>query len=66
MWAAVYFLHAFVAAGLFTIGAAVLWPALVNQPASVRMLPMLAGIVVGLLLAERSRRAGSLLTKRRR
>jgi hypothetical protein len=65
MWAAVYFMHAFVGVGIFMLGAAMLWSDLVNQPLGVRVAPMAVGLVLGLLLAERSRRRGTLLGRPR-
>ena len=64
-WAAVYFLHAFVGAGILMVGSLILWPGMMNRPWFVRVAPMAAGLVAGLLLAERSRRAGTLGHRRR-
>jgi hypothetical protein len=64
IWASIYLLHAFVGAGLMIIvmiPVAVSWPSFMNQPPAFRGGPIIFGAVAGLLLAERSRRRGTLL-----
>lgn len=62
-WAAVYFLHAAVGVGVLTVGAALLWPNVINEASRARYVPMAVGLGLGLAMAEYSRRTGTLLAR---
>jgi hypothetical protein len=64
MWSTAYLGHALAGLGLAVL-LSLLWPGLINQPLAVRLAPMALGVVLGLMLAERSRRAGTLLGRRK-
>lgn len=66
MWVCVYLLHVVIGAVLPGIVAALVWPSVLDQPLYMRVVPLLCGALAGLLLAERSRRAGTLLSRPRR
>jgi uncharacterized membrane protein YqjE len=62
MWGALYLIHMFVGVGLLTLATVLVWPSFgINQPVHVRVAPMICGAMAGLLLAEHSRRSGTLL-----
>ena len=60
-WTGVYVVHAFAGFGILTVGAGLLWPDIINQPIGVRFAPEVSGVILGLGLAEWSRRTGTLL-----
>ncbi|MDO8835630.1 MAG: hypothetical protein Q7V01_08535 [Vicinamibacterales bacterium] len=66
MWGAQYVLHGLVGLGAFTVLAAVIWPGILDQPRVIRMLPAVAGLTVGVWLAERSRRNKTILSHKTR
>jgi ABC-type proline/glycine betaine transport system permease subunit len=61
MRAAVYLLHAVVGLGIGTVVGGLVWTDIVNQPTVVRAAPGALGVMLGLALAEWSRRKGTLL-----
>lgn len=63
MWTTTYVLHAFVGAAIL-IPVVLLFPDFTVLSIPVRVAPLAAGGVMGLLMAERARRRGSLLTRR--
>ena len=65
-WVCVYLCHIVIGAVLPGIVAALVWPSILDQPLYVRVVPLLCGALAGLALAERSRRAGTLLSRPRR
>ena len=63
-----YLLHAFVGAGIafiLTIPMFVEWPGALDQPPAIKTAPLVLGAVGGLLLADRSRRRGTLIRNSR-
>ena len=48
------------------VGAGIIWPGIINEPLAIRAAPLAVGAAAGLLLAEWSRRRGTLLGHRRR
>lgn len=64
MWPVIYLLYIAVGCGSLMVGAGLLWPGIINQGAAVRWAPMVLGALLGVGLAERSRRSGQLLGRR--
>ncbi len=65
MWSLIYLLHAAVGGAALLVGSGLLWPEIINQETIVRWAPMMLGALVGLGLADRSRRSGRLLARTR-
>ena len=67
-WGAIYGMHLFVGAGGGVLALAlvvVIWPAILTLPVTIRVAPVLAGMVLGGVAAERARRRGALLASKR-
>lgn len=67
-WGVIYGMHLFVGAGVGVLVVALLvliWPAILTLPAAVRVAPVLAGTILGGVIAERARRRGALLASKR-
>ena len=67
-WGAIYGMHLFVGAGGGVLVLAlliVIWPAILTRPVAMRVAPVLAGAVLGVVTAERARRRGALLASKR-
>jgi hypothetical protein len=63
MWVALYLVHVVVGAGGMAVLSGLFWPEIINRSIVVRVLPLVLGALAGVILAERSRRSGSLLSR---
>lgn len=62
MWVALYLVHVVVGAGGTAVLSGLFWREIINRSIVVRVMPLILGALAGVILAERSRRSGSLLS----